>query len=194
MPKAIPKRKATKMVVCYLDVTADQLRRVLCWVLDPHKVEYSRDNMFNSGDLTDDSLSSRTVMEKCHFFMQSVNEARSSDTIPDLLIWDDYQLSALKGYLKLTELQWVSLFKNTVILQGRCEQIFKYDMRVQGFSLAQISDIMGIEGHEYQKVAKIALRTEQILKKASKELRNAKETNQKDSQENSQKTGRPSRT
>jgi len=145
----------------------------MCWTLDPNTLEYSSSNFYNSGDIIAENLSMDAIIEKLVFFIKGANETGSNSTLPDLIIWNDIQLELLKKEIDKIE----KLVKNIVYLQDRCYDIFKYDLRLQTFSLYDIADVMGLgDKEDYVKMAKIALKTEQEIKKLTKNLRNDAKT------------------
>jgi hypothetical protein len=86
------------------------------------------------------------------------------------VFWDHQQEKILKEHIPTFD----KLVKGTVILQDRCRDIFKYDFRVQDFSLIEIAEVMGIEDpQDCVKMVRIAHTIECFYKANYKALRNA---------------------
>jgi len=187
--KPVPKRQPTKILAVYIDTTADNIRRILMWTFNPISLDFDNTKVWNSGDLIADNLSVKTTMEKLTFHIRSINETGSIDTLPSLLIWDRFQLNILSTHIPALS----SLVRKDglVILQERCYEIYKYDLRVQGFGLQDIANVMGIPNKDsYAQFCKIALYTEQAFKNLAKTLtKNGKNTT-KTAQESDTATNR----
>ena len=168
MPKLPSKRQLSNILLIYIDtINGDTIKQVLCWILDPNKLTFST-NYFNSNNIIAENLSVKTVMEKVAHFIKSANETGKIDTVPDLVIWDEIQLTILEHYVPAIQ----GLIGHTTILKDRCRSIFKYNLVLQGFSLIEVSDIMGIEAEEdFKKFAIIASKTERALKDLSRKLK-----------------------
>ena len=171
MPK-VTKRQLSNILLVYIDVVAgDTIKQVLCWILDPNTLTFLP-HYFNSNNIIEHNLTAKTTMEKVAHFIKSANDTGRDDTVPDLVIWDEAQLEILRQYIPATQ-PYKGLIGYTTILKHRCREIFKYDLRLQGFSLVEISDVMGIAPQEIdcKKFAIIALKTERSLRDISKKLK-----------------------
>ena len=172
MPKFQKRRQLPNILLVYVDtVGGDTIKQILCWILDPNKLTFST-NYFNSDNIIDKQLTAKTTMEKVAHFIKGANETGKIDTVPDLIIWDEFQLNILKQYIPEIQAR-KGLVGHTTILQDRCREIFKHQLVLQGFSLVEVSDVMGLnpDDQNFKKFALIACKTEQALKKASKELK-----------------------
>jgi hypothetical protein len=167
--KPISQRQPVKTLVVYIDTSDDTIRHVRAWVLDPQKLELNRNSIFwKSGDIVAEKLHIRTVMDKLEHFVRSINETGTYETLPYVVFWDHHQQKILKEYMPTFD----KLIKDTVILQDRVRDIWKYDLRVQGFSLTEVAEVMGIEYQEdCAKMAHIAAVIEMEYKSIAKALR-----------------------
>ena len=170
MPKTIPKRSPTKILAVYIEMTADSIRRILMWTFNPIALDFESTTVWNSGDLIADKLSVKVTIEKLIHHIRSVNETGSIDTLPSLLIWDRFQLTVLENHIP----SLANLFRRDgiVILQEKCYDIFKYDLRINGFGLQEIAESMGFtDKQDYAKFARVALQMEQSFKELAKKLK-----------------------
>jgi hypothetical protein len=164
-----PRRPVNNLVV-YLDLGVDTIRHIRAWVLDPITLELNSNTVFwKSGDIVEKEISVKTLMGKLEFFIKSVvNVTGSYETLPYVVFWDQQQQKILKEYIPTLD----KLVNGTVILQERCRDIFKYDLRVQGFSLQEIAEVMGIEDpKDCVKMVRIATIIEREYKSIAKVLR-----------------------
>lgn len=173
MPKPIPKRPACKIFACYVDETAVQVRQIIGWVFNPNKLECNSNTVFfNSTDLIVNNITVSVAVEQLSYFIKGINETGAFETKPTLMVWDKHQLNFLLE--NIPELTKKFVKPNIVLLQDRCADFFKYDLRVQDFSLYSISEAMGFnqEGvQDYIKFAKIAIQIERAWKKQVASLR-----------------------
>jgi len=172
MPKPQVKRQLSNILLVYVDtVGGDNIKQVLIWILEPNRLAFST-NYFNSNNIIDQQLTVKTTMEKAAFFIKGANETGKVETAPELIVWDEAQLNILKQYIPTLHTNQ-GLVGHITILQNRCRDIFKHQLVLQGFSLVEVSDLMGIASDEIncKKFALIALKTEQALKKVSRELK-----------------------
>ena len=170
MPKPLPKRQPRKILVVYTDATADAVKGAWAWVLDPNKLEFINDSnhFFKSGDMVGENLSTKAVMEKLAFFIKGVNVTGTSETLPELVVWDDSQMDILKQHIPNIQ---SLVHPRLVTLQLMCYHVFKYSLLAQNFSLNEISELMGIDGELPKRMVIIARKIEQTLKKNAKELK-----------------------
>jgi len=170
--KSTSKRQLSNILLVYIDtIGGDTIKQVLIWILEPNKLTFST-NYFNSNNIIDQQLTVKTTMEKVAFFIKGANETGKIETSPELVVWGEAQLTILKQYIPTLHTNQ-GLVGHITILQDRCRDIFKHQLVLQGFSLVEVSDIMGIDSNEIscKKFALVALKTEQALKKMSRELK-----------------------
>jgi hypothetical protein len=169
--KPIPSRQPVNTLVVYLDTAVDAIRQIRAWVLDPIRLDLNKDTTFwNSKDIIENNFPSKVVKENLIHFIKSVNSTRTHATLPYVVFWDHQQEKILKEHIPTFD----KLVKGTVILQDRCRDIFKYDLRVQNFSLTEIAEVMGYENQpDCVKIVLIAHRIEKMYKANYKTLRNA---------------------
>ena len=168
MPAPLTKRQPVKIIALYIEQSADLVRRINAWALDPRKLEFSNDMQhYSSKDVIVDVPSMKIAFDKTANFIKYVNDASNNSTLPDLIIWDDKQFNILEQHISNIR----TLVRHITFLRDRCYDIFKHNLSLQGFSLDEISDIMGIEGEDGVKMAIIARDTEREFKKIARTLK-----------------------
>jgi len=168
MSRYFTKRLPVKILTCYIDCTDTSIRSIVLHVLDPHTLEFTQ-AFFRSGDLVEEKLSIKTITDKTEFFIKSMNSSGTETTLPDLIVWDKAQYNTLLGLVPNLH----KLVKpHIVILQNRLYEIFKHDLRLQGFSLNEIGEVMNIyEEHPNKTFAKIAQNTERLFRENARSYR-----------------------
>ena len=167
------------------------------WVLDPNTLRFEKteDRRWNSGDFIDEDISIKVAMSKAVEFIRSINDTKTKDTTPDLIVWDEIQYLILADENNGLIPNIDQLVNGITFLEERCYDIFKYQLACPGFTLQEIADIMNLGVcQDYVKVAKIALHTERRFKTDATELRkDGKNTEKTTESKENQNTNRISK-
>ena len=157
------------MAVVWIDAVNAEVKRVRSLVLDPHILDWSREYSFDSeGVESGPEGVSKAIGEKFIWFLKQVNPSGQLDARPQLVVWDQFQLTLLT---KTNEKVFDNIRKEVVFLQDQYYNLLKYEPKLQNLSLEEICEYAAIDGEPRDQFCRLALWMERNNREIAKRIK-----------------------